>query len=98
MATSLTPVKLEAGIWKDLYATTGIAVGTQITMENTGTYDALLTEANAQPSLNVNQVGHSILVSVDSVNNGFSQRTSPTTPIGVWVYSTEGTTLQVEAV
>jgi len=96
MATSLAPVVLIAGVWKDLYADTGIAVGTKITIENRGARDAVLTEANAQPPLNIESIGYSRLLSVNSIRNGVSQRDSPTTPIGVWAYSSAGTTLQVE--
>jgi hypothetical protein len=83
---SLPPVSLPANQWVDLYASTGIAVGTQIIIQNTGKDVALLSDSLAEP---LPGAGYNKIVV-----NGFL--TSVATPDGAWALSSRGTKLQVE--
>ncbi len=49
MADTLKNIPVEAHEWRDIYALTGIAVGTKIVVENTGTCDVYLAVQAAQP-------------------------------------------------
>lgn len=86
MSTSLTPVTLEPNVWKDLYDATGITIGVQLSIQNTGKDQARLSESLAQP---ISATGSNNL----DVGNYLS---SADTPIGVWAMSRLGTKLQVE--
>lgn len=86
MATSLTPVTLPPGIWVDLYAATGIVLGTQLTTQNTGSSPAQLSESLAEP---ISTTGRNN-INVDDFLK------SAVTPVGVWAISRLGTILQVE--
>lgn len=88
MATSLPSVPLPRNTWVDLYAATGITVGSQIIIQNIGSSEAYLSESVASPAPTVGR-------------NIISPRlylTSADTPVGAWALSEDGTTLQVEAV
>jgi len=50
MADTLQNIKLPSGVWVDLYATSGISVGTQIIVNNLTTIPAKLHTSSAQPS------------------------------------------------
>lgn len=86
MATSLPQVVLPSKQWVDLYAESGISVGTKILVQNTSGNEARLVESAAKPTLN------------DGFNSIVSKRylTSAPSPIGAWAYAHAGTTLQVE--
>jgi len=86
MATSLTPVTLEPNVWKDLYDATGITLGVQLSIQNTGKSQARLSESLLEP---ISTTGSNNI----NVDKSFS---SADTPIGVWAISRIGTTLQVE--
>jgi len=84
MSASLPIVALPKGQWVDVYAATGIAVGTVITIQNTGTKIAKLTESVAQPTTE----GHNII-------EKYVYLTSGANPIGIWALSPLGTNLSV---
>jgi len=86
MATSLPPVKLEPNVWKDLYDATGITLGVQLSMQNTGKDHARVSESLPKP---ISTTG-SNNIKVDEFI------ASAATPVGVWAISRLGTTLQVE--
>ena len=86
MATSLPQVVLPSKTWVDLYDATGITLGTQIIIQNTGGSEARLVESLAQPNL---KNGFNLI-------SGRKYLTSATTPVGIWAYAHTGTTLQVE--
>lgn len=86
MANSLPPVNLPANTWVDLYVATGIGVGTQLIIQNTGKDQAKLSESSVEP---LSTTGHNNII----VN---AYLTSAATPVGAWARSNLGTTLQVE--
>ena len=86
MATSLTPVTLTADTWVDLYDATGITLGVQLIIQNTGRDEARLSESVAEP---ISTTGYNNLL----LN---TYLTSSSTPVGAWAISKLGTTLQVE--
>ena len=86
MATSLPQVVLPSKQWVDLYDATGITLGTQIIIQNTGGNEARLVESLAQPELNS---GYNVLYDTEYL-------TSASTPVGSWAYAHTGTTLHVE--
>lgn len=88
MATSLPPVKLPADTWVDLYDETGITIGVQLLVQNTGKDHARISESLAQP---ISTTGsNNLLVNI------FLEST--TSPVGAWAISRLGTILQVEEV
>ncbi len=86
MAISLTPVKLPAGKWVDLYAATGINVGLQIVVQNIGTSDAVLTESLVAPT---SMYGHNIIEPLVFLSNKVGA-------VGAWAFSSVDGRLQVE--
>lgn len=54
MAETLANVDIPANSWVDLYALTGLAVGTAISVQNIGSADVYLTVAAAQPPVDHN--------------------------------------------
>lgn len=50
MADTLGNVTLIANVWTDLYAETGITVGSQIVVQNIGSCDICLTTKAVQPT------------------------------------------------
>ena len=53
MAQSLPSVFLPSEMWVDLYDATGIAVGTPLTIQNTGSSKVSLSESVTEPTANV---------------------------------------------
>lgn len=49
MADTLPNIKLTANQWTDLYTASGIATGTQLTIENIGETDVYIAVQQAQP-------------------------------------------------
>lgn len=86
MATSLAPVEIPPNTWIDLYASTGITVGVEITFQNVGSSEVITTESLAEP-LSID--GHNSLET-----RKFFSNTSGN--IGAWAFSFLGSTLQVE--
>ena len=86
MATSLPQVVLPSKTWVDLYDATGITLGTQIIIQNTGGNEARLVESLAQPEMNS---GYNIIPEREYLS-------SAAAPVGVWAYAHAGTTLHVE--
>jgi hypothetical protein len=54
MAETLANVEIPANNWVDLYALTGLTVGTAISVQNIGSADVYLTVAAAQPPVDHN--------------------------------------------
>lgn len=86
MSTSLPPVKLPRNVYVDLYAATGITVGTELTVQNVGSSVAHLYESDVSP---LPTTGFNVIDKLQFMN-------SATTPIGAWAMSPRSTTLQVE--
>lgn len=86
MSTSLPPVILSPNKWFELYAETGITVGTQIIIQNTGKYEVILTESATEPT---SGYGHNKLPSREFFTN-------TTGNVGAWARSSRGSKLQVE--
>ncbi len=86
MATSLPQVVLPSKTWVDLYDATGITLGAQIIIQNTGGNEARLVESLAQPELTS---GFNLIP-----ERGFLS--SASAPVGSWAYAHVGTTLHVE--
>jgi hypothetical protein len=87
MATSLPRVNLPVNTWVDLYAETGIAVGTQIIVQNTGSSEVNLVESATTP--NTNTTGFNSLVERMFFTNASGN-------VGAWAYTSDGGSLQVE--
>ncbi len=49
MALTLPSIILESGVWTNIYAETGIDVGTKIAVHNVGSSDVYLSVALTQP-------------------------------------------------
>ena len=84
MPVSLSPVILSPKTWADLYAETGITVGTKLIIQNVGGGEVRLTESASTPTTE----GYNTLGLGDFI-------ASETTPVGAWAYSRLGTTLQI---
>lgn len=54
MTDTLSNVTLQENEWTDIYAATGISVGTKIAVENVGNADVLLTTLATQPPKDYN--------------------------------------------
>lgn len=86
MATSLPPVILPRNKWVDLYAETGIAIGTQIIVQNIGKDEVVLTESATEPT---SGYGHNKIPSREFFTNAAGN-------VGAWAYTSRGSKLQVE--
>ena len=86
MATSLPPVKIDGNKWYDLYAETGIPVGTKVIIQNTGKNEVLLTESAAIPSVGFGF--NDLQPKAFLTNKEFN--------VGAWAYAGKKTVLQVE--
>lgn len=89
MATSTPPVTLPSNTWIDIYDATGISVGTQVTIQNTGSNVTLLSESATEPTLTFKQTGFNKV-------NPDTFLISAETPVGIWAYAKAGSRLQVE--
>lgn len=86
MATSLPRITIPASTWVDLYDATGITLGTQLIIQNTGRDEARLSESALEP---VSTTGYNNLLLNEYL-------ISASTPVGAWCFSKLGTKLQVE--
>ena len=86
MSTSLPPVELPQGEWVDLYAATGITVGTQLIIQNNDNAIAILTESATKPT---SGYGSNTIKTYEFFTNS-------TTSVGAWAMSSRGSILQVE--
>jgi len=75
MAASRLPVPVPGNSSVDLYALTGITVGTQLIIQNTGSLKLRISENDSEPD---SAVGYNVLNPVIFLQ-------SAATPIGVWV-------------
>lgn len=87
MAESLPPVESPQGQWVDLYSSTGIAVGTQLIVQNIGGNNARLSESLSEPASD--NYGYFKIQKNEFLTNNAGA-------IGAWSYSPAGTILQVE--
>lgn len=86
MATSLPPVTIPKNTWVDLYDATGITIGVQLIIQNTGSSESKLVESLAEPT---EASGFNLIPPRDYLTNAASA-------VGAWAFSDTGTTLQVE--
>lgn len=52
-------VSVPHNTWTDIYTTIGVAIGTQLVIENTGAGDVLLSASASQPTDNSNRADNS---------------------------------------
>lgn len=88
MADTLPNTVLPPQQWVDLYAATGIPVGTKICVQNIGCFEAFLVTQEDEPVLYEN---HRILVRAEQATNEKGDS-------GAWALSMIGTTLNVKVV
>lgn len=86
MAQSLPPVLIPQSKWVDLYAETGITVGTKLIIQNAGESEADLTESVGEP---IGKVGVNPIPPKEFFTNA-------DVSVGAWAFSDRGTELQVE--
>ena len=81
MADTINNVRLPVGVWVNLYAATGITVGTQIQVQNLGNTNVLVNTGAAQPTAvsGYNIIKPDSLVFVSDVS-----------PNGAWAQSQRG--------
>lgn len=94
MATSREPVLLPPNTWVDLYAATGIAVGTSLLAHNPHKTPVYVTEASSEPeplqaSPSQRTVGIVLMLGADD-------RILDEGAVGAWAIAFSETTLQVE--
>jgi hypothetical protein len=85
MADTLANVTLPRGVWVDLYTETGIAVGTQIIVQNLVTSHARLHTSTAAPT---GAYGFKTLPP-------FEEAINDTGDTGAWALSTQGGAVNV---
>ena len=80
------PIRIPANTWVDVYAASGIAVGTQLTIQVIGSESAIFVDQVSQPSNNTT-----------GFNQGIEGEwiVSEASPAGCWCFSQTGTTIQV---
>lgn len=92
MADTLQNITLPSNTWVDLYAATGIAVGTSLIVSNLGTKRVYLAESAATPPLpNDASEGYVYL----EPNTGID-KTFELTPSGAWAYSKRASKINVQ--
>lgn len=82
----LAPVELPEDTWVNVYTTTGIAVGTQLIIQNNGTNNVILVDSATSPA---NGTGFNTI-------EPYQFLTTASTPDGVWAKSSRTTRIQVE--
>lgn len=85
---TLSNVTLEKGVWVDIYDATGIAVGTQITVQNLTTSHVRLHTSAAEPTGNY---GFKTVPPYEYAIND-------TGDSGAWAYSTNGGAINIAEV
>jgi hypothetical protein len=88
MADTRADVSCPAGVWVNLYAASGIAVGTAVDVWNKGNYPANLVIKSTSPS-------GSLGIPIFSGPSG-SHRYVTSGESGLWAYSDGGTHLSVQ--
>ena len=86
MAESIAPVTIPEKTWTNLYTVTGIALGTQLSIQNVGRDHARYSESVLIPT---NKSGSNSIYKDKFI-------TTITSPVGAWAYSRLGTVLQVD--
>ncbi len=86
MAQSLPIVNLPVEKWVDIYADTGITVGTKLIIQNTGSSEVKLVESATEPLINT---GYNSLPTREFFTNADAN-------VGAWAKSKTGGSLQVE--
>jgi len=87
MANTLPNIPLPANTWVDLYAASGITVGTQITLTNIGPVNVNLCTKATTPNIS------------DGFEpvKPFESKTNPSGASGAWAFSTSATGVNVKA-
>ena len=80
MADTLPNISIPEQTWVDLYSASGIAIGTQILVQNIGVCDIYLTSQAAQPT---DYTAHQIIKRSQFVINNVGDT-------GAWAYCREG--------
>lgn len=89
MANTLPDIKLPENLWVDLYAATGIAVGTALDIWNKGNNNAVICIASSAPTRT--DIGVPIWAGVFE-----AYRSLTAGEAGAWAYSELGTSLSVQ--
>lgn len=84
MAVTLEDVTVAQGVWVDLYAATSIAVGTAVTVINTGSNACQIAISVAAPATTT--VGIPLYAGASG-----SSAVVAAAQVGLWAYSPEGT-------
>lgn len=79
MADTLQNIPLPANAWVDIYALSGIAVGTAIAVENVGNNDVYLTVRATQPPVDYD--------AYNIVKRDWPQYRNDTGASGAWAFS-----------
>lgn len=85
MPDTLPNTPLPADVWVDIYAATGITVGTQILVQNIGVCDVYLASQAAQPT---DETRRQVLLRAQFALNDFNDA-------GAWAICTAGGALNV---
>lgn len=75
MANSRTPVPIPGNSSIDIYAATGISVGTSLIIQNTGNQQLRISESSSEPT---SAIGYNKINPSDFLQSAL-------TPVGVWV-------------
>ena len=89
MSTSLPPVSLSPETWVDIYAETGLTIGTKLIIQNRRSDDVILSESVLAPTGLIADLGANPLVGKQFFTNSAGN-------VGAWAYSAKGGLLQVE--
>lgn len=84
MSDTRADVAIAKGVWVDLYATTGITVGTAVSVYNKGSYPCLLAVKATAPA-----TGRGIPLYVGSVGSYMAVDAGES---GLWAYCVDGVT------
>ena len=90
MADTLPNIDVPVNVWVDLYALTGIATGSRISVENVGVSDVYLTTQATQPP-----VDHD---AYNIVKRNGSQMANCDGASGAWAFCQAGSKLNIRAI
>lgn len=89
MSASLPPVEVPSSKWINLNEKTGIAVGTQLVIQNLTIHSVVISQSSTKPDIQFKTIGCNIVNYNKTVTTNFN-------PDTVWAYAVVGTELQVE--
>ncbi len=84
MADTLQNIELQPNTWVDLYATSGIPVGTQITVENLSSTHVKLNAGATQPTI---EMANASASGAYTPVTGYDSATNESGDTGAWAYS-----------